>query len=251
MTSLSSSPVSSSPRCKYDVFLSFRGEDTRKTFVDHLYTTLKQHLISVYKDSETLIRGEYIRSSLFKAIKESRIAVIIFSKNYADSVWCLDELAYIMKCKDEIGLVVMPIFYDVEPSYIRNQKRKHGKAFGKQEAKNVTRVELWRKAIYDVCNIAGWELKRFANGHESQFIKRVVDEILDRLFTFSSDVNGDLIGDLIPTRQLNSGVDEDLIGMSHRLQDLESLLDIKSDDVCMVGIWGLGGSGKTTLAISA
>ncbi|KAI9215660.1 hypothetical protein POPTR_T002968v4 [Populus trichocarpa] len=32
----------SRPEGAYDVFLSFRGEDTRKTFTDHLYTALVQ-----------------------------------------------------------------------------------------------------------------------------------------------------------------------------------------------------------------
>ncbi|KAK1415988.1 hypothetical protein QVD17_31776 [Tagetes erecta] len=76
----------------YDVFLSFRGEDTRKTFVDHLYTSIVQQGIYTYKDDETLPRGESIGPALLKAIQESRISVIVFSENYADSCWCLDEL---------------------------------------------------------------------------------------------------------------------------------------------------------------
>ncbi|KAF5808017.1 putative TIR domain, P-loop containing nucleoside triphosphate hydrolase [Helianthus annuus] len=231
-SSFQNAPASYYQSCKYDVFLSFRGEDTRKTFVDHLYSTLKQHLIRVYKDNETLPRGESIDQALFEAIEESRIAVIIFSKNYANSSWCLEELAHIMKCKDERELIVIPIFYDVEPTEVRNCKRKFGEAFAKQEAKNVDKAEIWRKALVDVSNIAGWEPKNIADGHESQFIKKIVDTILDRLFV------------------LNSCVDEDLVGMRARFQDLESLLDIGSGGVRMVGIWGVGGSGKTTLATS-
>ncbi|KAJ0759657.1 putative TIR domain-containing protein [Helianthus annuus] len=142
-----SAPASSSRSCKYDVFLSFRGEDTRKTFVDHLYSALTQHLIRVYKDDEALPRGESINQSLFEAIEDSRIAVVVFSKNYADSSWCLEELAHIMKCKDERELIVIPIFYDVEPTDVRNQKREFGEAFSKQETKNVTKAEIWRKAL--------------------------------------------------------------------------------------------------------
>ncbi|MFS7950326.1 putative TIR domain, P-loop containing nucleoside triphosphate hydrolase [Helianthus anomalus] len=227
-----SAPVSSSRSCKYDVFLSFRGEDIRKTFVDHLYSALTQHLIRVYKDDEALPRGESINQSLFEAIKDSRIAVVVFSKNYADSSWCLEELAHIMKCKDERELIVIPIFYDVEPTDVRNQKREFGEAFSKQKTKNVTKAKIWRKALVDVSNISGWELKNIANGHESQFIKKVVDTILDRLFA------------------LNSCVDECLVGMRTRFQDLKPLLDIGSGGVRMVGIWGVGGGGKTTLATS-
>ncbi|KAL8252511.1 hypothetical protein R6Q59_036204 [Mikania micrantha] len=157
-------PASSSRSLKYDIFLSFKGEDTRKTFVDHFYSTLKQHMINTYKDDETLPRGESIRPSLFKAIEESQIAVIIFSKNYADSSWCLDELAHIMKCKEENELIVIPIFYDVDPSDIRKQKGDFGKAFAQQEIENINKAQLWRNALVDASNIAGWEPKYIANG---------------------------------------------------------------------------------------
>ncbi|GKD36238.1 Toll/interleukin-1 receptor domain-containing protein, partial [Tanacetum coccineum] len=45
-------------------------------------------------------------------------------------------------------------------------------------------------------------------------------------------------------------IDEGLVGMRARLQDLISQLKIGSGGVRMVGIWGLGGGGKTTLATS-
>ncbi|GJT00869.1 Toll/interleukin-1 receptor domain-containing protein [Tanacetum coccineum] len=115
---MASSSSSSSVSYVYDVFLSFRGEDTRKTFVDHLYTALEQRHIRTYKDDITLPRGESVGPALLKAIQESRHAVIIFSKNYADSSWCLDELVHIMKCRADNGLIVFMLFsIDVDPSH--------------------------------------------------------------------------------------------------------------------------------------
>ncbi|GKD11105.1 Toll/interleukin-1 receptor domain-containing protein [Tanacetum coccineum] len=160
MASSSSSSVS----YVYDVFLSFRGEDTRKTFVDHLYSALEQRHIRTYKDDVTLPRGESVGPALLKAIQESRHAVIIFSKNYADSSWCLDELVHIMKCRADNGQIVMPVFYDVDPSDVRKQKGDFGKAFSKQVAENTTKAELWRKQLVAASNISGWEPKNIANG---------------------------------------------------------------------------------------
>lgn len=77
----------------HDVFLSFRGEDTRNSFIDHLYKTLVQKGIQTFKDDEALYRGKSISPALLKAIEDSRFAVVVFSKNYASSSWCLDELA--------------------------------------------------------------------------------------------------------------------------------------------------------------
>ncbi|KAM0065988.1 putative TIR domain, P-loop containing nucleoside triphosphate hydrolase [Helianthus debilis subsp. tardiflorus] len=224
--------ASSSRSFKYDVFLSFRGVDTRKTFVDHLYSSLGRSLIITYKDDEALPRGESIRPSLFKAIEESRIAVIIFSKHYADSSWCLDELAHIMKCKEDDELVVIPIFYDVDPSDVRKQQGDFGIAFAQQEAQNINKAQLWRKALIDASNIAGWEPKHVANGHESRIIKEIVETIVHRLSPLNSEAN------------------EDLVGMKTRIQYLKSQLEIGLDGVRMVGIWGVGGGGKTTLASS-
>ncbi|XP_024989989.1 TMV resistance protein N-like [Cynara cardunculus var. scolymus] len=219
------SSSSSSQLWKHDVFLSFRGKDTRNTFVDHLYSALVQQGIYPYKDDEALPRGETISPSLLKAIEESRIAVIVFSKNYANSSWCLEELAHIMKCKNERGQIVIPIFYHIDPSELRNQKRKYGEALAKHESKKKI-VESWRKALADAGNLSG----DVVNGPETIFIKGIVDTISERLcVAISSD-------------------SEDLIGIEARLQDLKSKLAMDSRDVLLVGIWGLGGGGKTTLA---
>ncbi|XP_035831817.1 disease resistance protein RPV1-like [Helianthus annuus] len=156
--------ASSSQSWDHDVFLSFRGEDTRKSFVDHLYTALQQQGIHTYKDDETLARGESIGPALLKAIQESRIAVIVFSKSYADSSWCLDELAHIVECMENKGQIVMPIFYDIDPSDVRKQNGKYGEAFTKHECVHKNKVESWKIALVKSGNLSGWVPKDFANG---------------------------------------------------------------------------------------
>ena len=90
-SSFPSSSSSSTARWKYDVFLSFSGEDTRNKFMGHLYEALIQKGIATFKDDEKLEKGKPIRPELLEAIKESKFAIVILSENYASSTWCLDE----------------------------------------------------------------------------------------------------------------------------------------------------------------
>ena len=98
-----SSSSSSTHQWKYHVFLSFRGEDTRNNFIDHLYAALNQKGVYTFRDDEKLERGEPISLLLLKAIKDSLFAIVVLSKNYASSTWCLDELVKIMDCKKNMG----------------------------------------------------------------------------------------------------------------------------------------------------
>ncbi|GLT71450.1 hypothetical protein SLA2020_434660 [Shorea laevis] len=93
-----SSSSSPQPNWIYDVFLCFRGEDTRTNFTDHLYFALRDAGIKIFKDDNELRRGEDLASKLLRGIQGSRISVIVFSMNYAASRWCLEELVEIMEC---------------------------------------------------------------------------------------------------------------------------------------------------------
>jgi hypothetical protein len=123
MTSMSTqkASASSTPPWKYDVFLSFRGEDTRNSFTDHLYATLKHKGIVTFRDEEKLGIGKSISPELFKAIEESRFAIVILSRNYASSTWCLDELVKIIGCMKEMKMTVLPVFSNVDPSSVHKQ----------------------------------------------------------------------------------------------------------------------------------
>ena len=120
-SSVPSSSSSSAARGKYYVFLSFRGADTHNTLADLLYDAFNQKGINAFKDVEKLEKGKTNSPELSRAIKESRFAVVIFSKNYASSTWCLDELAKIIHCEEHMGMKILPVFHDVEPSDVRKQ----------------------------------------------------------------------------------------------------------------------------------
>ena len=151
----SSSPSSSTARWKYDVFLSFRGEDTRYTFTDLIYAALIKENIITFKDDVNLEKGKRI-SELFKKIEESRFAIVIFSKDYASSTWCLDELAKIVQCEKEKGMTVLPVFYDVQPSDVRSENGTFAHALIEHEKKNIEKVQQWRDALSHVGKIVGW-----------------------------------------------------------------------------------------------
>ncbi|GMY19070.1 TMV resistance protein N-like [Fagus crenata] len=174
----SSSPTSSSTtRWKFDVFLSFRGVDTRKGFTDHLYAALQQKGISTFRDDEKLEKGKSLSPELLKAIEESRFAIIILSKNYASSTWCLDELAKIVRCMKDTKLTVFPVFYDVDPSDVRNQTRTFEKSFVEHEEcfkENIEKVETWKAALREVANLSGWHLQ---DGLRHKKVLLVLDDV--------------------------------------------------------------------------
>jgi hypothetical protein len=159
-SSSSSSPFSSTPRLTYDVFLSFRGKDTRYSFTDHLYNALIQNGIFTFRDDEELETGKPISPELLKAIEESSFAIVILSENYASSAWCLDELVEIVRCMKERKMKVVPVFYLVNPSSVRNQKGAFEDAFAEHAAAcNIQKVETWRAALREVANLSGWHVE--------------------------------------------------------------------------------------------
>ncbi|KAK2984919.1 hypothetical protein RJ640_001272, partial [Escallonia rubra] len=224
---MAASSSSTPPRWMYDVFLSFRGEDVRKNFVDHLYEALVRHSICTFKDDEDLESGSSITPELLKAIEGSRFAIVIFSQNYASSSWCLDELVKIIECKNLGGLTVLPVFYHVEPSDVRKQTGSFAEAL---EYHDRDKVSGWRQALTEAANTSGWDVKTLANGHESKVIQELVMEVFNKL------------------DHPVSNVQEDLVGIESRVDEVKSLLELGTDDVCFIGIWGMGGIGKTTLA---
>ncbi|KAJ9552041.1 hypothetical protein OSB04_016086 [Centaurea solstitialis] len=226
---MASSSTSSIPKTsfKYDVFLSFRGEDTRTNFVDHLYDALKRQGIDTYKDDKNLEKGKKISKELIQAIEDSRFHVIVFSKNYASTSWCLDELVKIMECQMmNTRQTVYPIFYHVEPTHVRKQSGEFGKAFAKLE--NDESAKKWKEAMIEATSLSGRELRTTADGHEVDFINLVVTDISLKLPVVSAN--------------------ENLVGMRTRVNGVLSSINAVPNEVCMIGIWGMGGGGKTTLA---
>ncbi|GJX21337.1 Toll/interleukin-1 receptor domain-containing protein [Tanacetum coccineum] len=213
----------------YDVFLSFRGEDTRNSFVGHLFQALKQKGIDTYKDDEKIEQGEEINDQLMRSIQESRFFIIVFSKTYASSSWCLDELVKIIECQKKTGeQTAYPVFFDVEPTQVRKQSGPVKEAFAELEKKEA--AGKWREAMKEASSLAGWELKKIVSGDESKLIQIIVDKIFRKLCSISLSI------------------DRDLIGMEIRKKEVLSSLDIGTNDVRVIGIKGIGGGGKTTLA---
>ena len=149
----------STARFIYDVFLSFRGEDTRYNFTSHLYKALCDKGFNTFIDDDNLQKGEEISTELFKAIELSMISIVVFSENFASSTWCLNELVKILECKN-FGQIVLPVFYKVNPSEVRKQEGKFGIALTKHEEKhNKDKVQSWRAALTKATDLVGFSYK--------------------------------------------------------------------------------------------
>ena len=149
------------PGSKFDVFLSFRGEDTRTNFTDHLYTALVEKGIHTFRDDEELERGERISQNLLQDIEASGVFIVILSENYANSKWCLNELVSIME-RGARGRKVFPVFYHVDPSEVRKQSGKYRDAFADYEKdQNVEReqIQKWRDALTAAGHLGGYHIE--------------------------------------------------------------------------------------------
>ncbi|KAJ4838896.1 hypothetical protein Tsubulata_050749, partial [Turnera subulata] len=138
---------------KHDVFLSFSGKDCRGKFCDDLYEALQKDHVKVYMDDKNLRRGSKIEPELLQAIEQSRISIVILSRHYAFSRYCLDELNAILRYINDKRHTALPLFLkvttddvkkqggDYKLAFERHEKRVRGKQYKKQK-----RILEWRLA---------------------------------------------------------------------------------------------------------
>ncbi|KAK2421685.1 TMV resistance protein N [Trifolium repens] len=224
----------------YDVFLSFRGTDTRYGFTGNLYRALFEGGVHTFIDDRELHAGDEITQSLVTAIEESRIFIPVFSVKYASSSFCLDELVHIMKCNKTKGCLVLPIFYDVEPTHVRHQTGSYGEAisnhierFQNNKEKyddNMERLHNWKIALNQAANLSGHHFNP-RNEYEYQFTQELVKYVSNKISR-------------VPLH-----IADYPVGMQRRMLKVNSLLKVRSNnEFNMLGIYGPGGLGKTTLA---
>lgn len=140
-------------RLRWDVFLSFRGEDTRRTITSSLYKSLDNQGVRVFLDDAGLGKGDDIAPGLLEAIEDSAASIILISPNYASSHWCLEEMARLC----ELGRLILPVFYAVDPSHVRRQRGPFEEDFKKHLLRfEEEKVEKWRKAMEKVGGKSGW-----------------------------------------------------------------------------------------------
>ncbi|KAJ9539479.1 LOW QUALITY PROTEIN: hypothetical protein OSB04_032212 [Centaurea solstitialis] len=213
------------------VFLSFRGEDTRMNFTSYLYNALMQEGIRTYKDDKALEIGKSIAPELLNAIERSRFAIMVLSSNFATSKWCLEEIAKVVACEEQGKLTVIPVFYHVSPSDVRHQRNCFAQGFANhEEDPEVTtqKVEIWRAAFARVGEIKGIHV----TPHREE------PEVIREIITFLKVVQDE------PPTDTTAG----LVGIESQVNEVKKILSMESSDVHFIGIWGMSGIGKTTLA---
>ncbi|KAL9310784.1 putative TIR domain, P-loop containing nucleoside triphosphate hydrolase [Arabidopsis thaliana] len=220
---------SSSHKWTHQVFPSFRGEDVRRGFLSHIHKEFQRKGITPFIDNE-IKRGESIGLEIIHAIRESKIAIVLLSRNYASSSWCLDELVEIMKCKEEFSQIVIPIFYRVDPSDVKKLTGNFGNVFKNNcVGKTNEVIRKWRQALAKVGTTTGYDSRNWDN--EATMIENIATDISNML-NYST-----------PSRDFDG-----LIGMRAHMKVMEPMLCLHSDEVRMIGIWGPSGIGKTTIA---
>ncbi|KAM7486114.1 hypothetical protein LguiA_002123 [Lonicera macranthoides] len=216
---------------EYEVFLNFCGTDTRYGFTDYLYTSLHGAGVHTFRDDNELRVGEEIGPELVRAINDSKISIPIFSKNYASKKCCLLELAHMVQCLKNGSQMIFPIFYDVEPDDVQHQRGSYEEAFRQHRKRRYDKkvIQEWKNALKKVGQLKGLELKKETGRYEGKLV-----EIKDIVLKF--------------LKQKNKHGDLDLVGMRSHIEKMEELLNIHSDGVRFIGIYGMGGLGKTTIA---
>jgi hypothetical protein len=210
---------------EYDVFVSHRGPIVNMTFVSHLYEALCTAGFHPCFDAKSFVKGKHAFNSINKALSGVRVHVAVFSKCYAESKYCLNELCDMLRS----GKVILPVYLDVEPEHLRTPHQgPFAAAFRKHlERGRIDDIKKWEKALLDVADITGYRLDE-VNMDEAQLKRRIVIAVQNAMPVDHG------LQQVVPYR----------VGLQDSTREVLQQLD----QVGIVGIVGTGGIGKTTLA---
>ncbi|KAH7430645.1 hypothetical protein KP509_08G007600 [Ceratopteris richardii] len=142
---------------EYDVFICYRGLDTKRSFVSVLSGMLMSKGITCFVDYQVSY-GADVRTSILAAIQSSKVYIIILSPNFASSKWCLEELVQIMSSVTGISKPprkVIPVCYNVEYSVVLEQGEYTSFDLSKVKRSSDDERNRWSKALKDVGHFSG------------------------------------------------------------------------------------------------
>ncbi|KAI9115420.1 hypothetical protein K1719_013739 [Acacia pycnantha] len=282
------------------VYISFDDDDDTRKFVRNLSAALKAQGFRIFghhRKRETGVSDDLPYYQLLRGIKESWIWIVVFSKNYASSSWCLLELETFAECCDRISIPAVTL-YDESPmvevfeqchTLHRRalgpmfeqchmvQRRALGPMVEERERRfeaGIDKVNRWKRdlgngfhlsgdvrertiavyydvdpnsfpqqaylehsseerqrrleAVKQVTSLSGWPVRNYSSG--TQVIQKIVKEVKSRIDKQFYVFFG-------------------FVGIQSQVEEVEKLLDLSTDyEVQVVGICGMGGSGKSTIA---
>ncbi|XP_059073352.1 TMV resistance protein N-like [Cryptomeria japonica] len=226
----SATSSSSLQRLPYDVFINHRGPDVKHKLATHIYNAIHALGLKVFLDSNDLHLGDIFTIELQEAMSSASLHIAIFSPTYARSPWCLAELCFMLKT----GTPIIPIFYQVQPEDVCHLKGTYAAAFLEHEAKGRYRKDQlleWKMALHNVSFYKGESVNN--SEEEQRVLKNVVNRVVEKM-------------KIVPLE-----VAKHPVGLEEVVADFEMTVNEfakNHPDNQIVGIWGMGVSGKTTLA---
>ncbi|BAT97029.1 hypothetical protein VIGAN_09037200 [Vigna angularis var. angularis] len=212
----------------YDVLINFNGEDIRRKFVSHLDFALSSVGLTTFLHHQNVVESMHVQQPILNLC---RVVIIVFTKTYSESAWCLHQLQQIIQWHQTYCRHILPVYYEIQPSDVRLQKGDFGKALKATAHQTFSAQQLehgmsrWSHALTKAANFFGWD----ESNHRSD--AELVDKIVKSVLNLSV-----LSATKFP------------VGLQDQVQYLIRTIKEKSTDVCTIGIFGMEGSGKTTLA---
>lgn len=139
---------------KYDVFINHRGPDVKKTFVAHLNDAFCKAGFHPFLDAKSIGQGRHVFNSIDEALRGACVHVAVFSKRYAESKYCLQELLDMLQSNQ----VILPVFYDVEPQHLRQiESGPFAKGFQKHRRRGRHKeIKKWEHALRTLADYRGF-----------------------------------------------------------------------------------------------